>query len=210
MARITTSGATQYAGEDYKLTCTVSGGDSNAAISYRWLRNSSALLSETTATLSFMPLRQSSNGQYVCEAMRSGNTITSNNITIDVMGKICYYYVCTYVHKFMVCDTAPPLTTVITPNGSLVEGQTYSLTCDLMGDESLNVTVSSIRWDRLTPTFQMGILQAPTLSFTPLTAADAGDYRCTNTITSPYLTGTSTETQMTTVEVLGKFIIRKN
>ena len=93
---------------------------------------------------------------------------------------------------------------VITPNGSPIEGETYSLSCDLMGDESLDVTVSSIRWDRLTPTFKMGILREATLSFTPLTVADAGDYNCTNTITSPYLTSTRTETQTETVSVNGK------
>ena len=93
---------------------------------------------------------------------------------------------------------------VIAPNGSLIEGQTYSLTCDLMGDESLDVATSSIRWDRLTPTPQMGILRAPTLSFTPLTVADAGDYMCTNNITSPYLTSTRTKTQTENVSVSGK------
>ena len=92
------------------------------------------------------------------------------------------------------------------PSGSPIEGQTYSLTCDLMGDEPLDVTMSSIRWDRLTPTFQMGILQSATLSFTPLTVSDAGDYRCTNTITSPYLRSTSTATQMVTISVGGKHI----
>ena len=94
---------------------------------------------------------------------------------------------------------------VITPNGSLIEGQTYSLTCDLMGDESLDVTERRFRWDRLTPTYNETILRAATLSFTPLTAADAGDYRCTNTITSPYLTSTRTQLRTATVVVFGKY-----
>ena len=94
------------------------------------------------------------------------------------------------------------MTLVITSNGSPTEGQTYSLTCDLMGDEALDVTESSIRWDRLTPTPHYGISQAATLSFTSLTVADAGDYRCTNTITSPYLTSTNIE--IATISVTGK------
>ena len=103
-------------------------------------------------------------------------------------------------------DIVPPLTLVITPNGSPTEGQTYSLTCDLVGDESLDVpdVDNRFRWDRLTPSFQNDILRAPTLSFTPLTVADAGDYMCTNTITSPYLTSTRTDTEMTTVSVGGE------
>ena len=102
---------------------------------------------------------------------------------------------------------APPLMLVITPSGSPTEGQTYSLTCDLMGDESLDVADADnrFRWDRLTPMamFQEGILRAPTLSFTPLTVADAGNYMCTNTITSPYLI--LSRTQFRTVIVFGKY-----
>ena len=95
---------------------------------------------------------------------------------------------------------------VITTSGPPNEGETYSLTCDLMGDESLDVAGADnmFRWDRLTPTFQSGIHQTATLSFTPLTLADAGNYTCTNTITSPYLSSNRTITQMKTVSVNGK------
>ena len=74
-----------------------------------------------------------------------------------------------------------------------------------MGDESLDVTERRFRWDRLTPTFQNGILRAATHSFTPLTVAHTGDYRCTNTITSPYLTSTRTRTVTITISVTGMF-----
>ena len=75
-----------------------------------------------------------------------------------------------------------------------------------MGDESLDVAGADnlFRWDRLTPTFQSGIHQTATLSFTPLTLADAGSYTCTNTITSPYLSSSRTVTQMAIVSVNGK------
>ena len=84
------SGVTQHAGEDYTLTCTVSGGDTTATTTYQWLSGNSPLSGETSATLSFTPLRQttpSSNGQYVCEAMRSGRTVRSAGVTIDVTSK---------------------------------------------------------------------------------------------------------------------------
>ena len=80
---------TQHAGEDYTLTCTVSGGETTATTTYQWLRDNSPLSGETSATLSFTLLREttpSSNGQYVCEAMRSGRNV-SERFTIDVTGK---------------------------------------------------------------------------------------------------------------------------
>ena len=75
-----------------------------------------------------------------------------------------------------------------------------------MGDVSLDVAGADdlFRWDRLTPTFQSGIHQTGTLSFTPLTLADAGNYKCTNTITSPYLSSNRAVAQMKTVSVNGK------
>ena len=88
---VTVSGATQHAGEDYTLICTVNRGDSNATTTYQWLRNNSPLSGETSAALSFTPLRQtipSSDGQYVCEATRNGSTVRSNSVTIDVTGKL--------------------------------------------------------------------------------------------------------------------------
>ena len=94
MVSVTGSGDTQHAGEDYTLTCTVSGGDTTATTTYQWHRNNSPLSGETSATLSFTPLRQttpSSNGQYVCEATRRGNTIRSNSATIDVTGESNVY-----------------------------------------------------------------------------------------------------------------------
>ena len=93
---------------------------------------------------------------------------------------------------------------VITTSGSPIEGQTYSLTCDLMGDESLDAT-ESFKWDR-TPTPKNSTLQTATLSFTALTVADAGNYTCNNTITSPYLISSRTNTQMATVRVLGMML----
>ena len=55
-----------------------------------------------------------------------------------------------------------------------------------MGDESLAVTATSIRWDRVTPTPQHGINRTATLSFTPLSGGDEGEYRCTAYYMSSY------------------------
>ena len=90
VATVAGNSTTQHAGEDYMLTCTVSGGETTATTTYQWRRNNSPLSGETSATLSFTPLRQttpSSNGQYVCEAMRSGRTVRSEWFTVTVTGK---------------------------------------------------------------------------------------------------------------------------
>ena len=87
MVTVTGSGATQHAGEDYTLTCTVSGGETTATTTYQWLRDNLPLSGKTSATLSFTSLRQTSNGQYVCEAVRSGRTVRSAGVTIDVTSK---------------------------------------------------------------------------------------------------------------------------
>ena len=94
-------------------------------------------------------------------------------------------------------DAVPPLTLDITPSGSPIEGQTFSLTCDLIGDESLDVpdVDNGFRWDRLTPTPRSTVTRTATLSFTSLAPADAGQYECTNNINSPYLTGSTTFTE---------------
>ena len=88
------SGTTQHAGENYTLTCTVSGGETTATTTYQWLRNNSQLSHETSATLFFTPLRQttnSSNLQYVCVAMRSGRERNSESVKVNVTGK---WYTC--------------------------------------------------------------------------------------------------------------------
>ena len=104
----------------------------------------------------------------------------------------------------MIYILAPPLTLIVTPSGLPIEGQTYSLTCDLMGDESLAVTATSIRWDRVTPTSQHGIHRAVTLSFNPLSRDDGGQYRCATNIMSPYTTRSLTEMETTSFTVIRK------
>ena len=96
---------------------------------------------------------------------------------------------------------------VITASGSTIEGQTYSLTCDLMGDESLDVTEANrrVRWDKVGE--QHGINRTATLSFNPLSRDDEGEYRCTTSIRSPYAIRTLTEIVTTSFTV---FRMHKN
>ena len=73
-----------------------------------------------------------------------------------------------------------------------------------MGDESLDVTATSIRWDRVTPTFQHGIHQTATLSFTSLSHEDEGQYRCNINITFPYTTSSLTAMGTTSFTLIRK------
>ena len=99
--------------------------------------------------------------------------------------------------------TAPhirQLSAVITASGPTPdEGQSYSLTCELRGAELLAVANPRFRWDEVGGS--QGILRAATLTFNPLRPEDAGEYMCTHTFASPYLTGTRTVTARATVTV---------
>ena len=111
---------------------------------------------------------------------------------------------------FCLHNIAPPLTLVFSTSGPPNEGQTYSLTCDLMGHESLAVSATSIRWDRLTPNFMMAVHRGATLSFTSLSRDDEGQYMCTTTIMSPYTTSSQTEMETTSFTVIRKKYTQPN
>ena len=91
--------------------------------------------------------------------------------------------------------TDPALSAVITPSGQLGVGLSYSLICEVRGDELLAVSDRSLRWDK----DGVEASRNPTLTFNPLSPSDAAEYRCTSTITSPYLTGTRTVTTTFTI-----------
>ena len=63
------------------------------------------------------------------------------------------------------------------------------------------MTEKRIRWDKLNPTKE--VHRGPTLSFTSLNRDDGGQYRCTQTILSPYLLSTRTEVQTKEIVVVG-------
>ena len=75
--------------------------------------------------------------------------------------------------------------------------RSYSLTCEVRGDEQLAVSSITLRWDKDGTEYSRN----PTLTFNPLRRDDAGEYRCTSTFSSPYLTGSRTVTQTRTLTV---------
>ena len=97
---ITGSGV-QVAGEQYTLTCTVSGGDmtDTSPDAYGWRRNGNTLQTGPTPhRLSFTPLSQyADNGSYICEATRSGQMFQSEAFYIYARNKVMHDYACTNI-----------------------------------------------------------------------------------------------------------------
>jgi uncharacterized protein YaiE (UPF0345 family) len=77
-------GATPTAGQNYQLTCSVSGAENlNPTTTYRWTKNSGSGQTQVGAnsnTLSFTPLRLADAASYVC-----GVTISSSYLTGDIV-----------------------------------------------------------------------------------------------------------------------------
>ena len=67
------------------------------------------------------------------------------------------------------------------------------------GDESLAVTSRSFQWDRVGGSGSVS--QSSVLTFNTLSRDDDGEYMCTSTFTSPYLTNTQTVTATTMVTI---------
>ena len=85
--QISDGGATPTAGENYQLTCSVSGANNlNPTITYRWSRNSGSgqtSLGTDSNILSFTPLQLSEAATYVCEVTINSNYLTQNIITMN-------------------------------------------------------------------------------------------------------------------------------
>ena len=76
-------------------------------------------------------------------------------------------------------------------SGPLTAGQTgFSLSCDVTGTENLNTPTFTYQWRR-----NGGVIsgqQGSTLSLSPLTASNAGEYNCSVTVSSTSLSSTVT------------------
>jgi hypothetical protein len=85
------------------------------------------------------------------------------------------------------------------------EGENYTLTCTVRGGSSLRLFSTRFQWGR--EDGRIGGSEDPdagTLTFSRIRPSDAGEYRCTATFESPYLTGTYTTTGSVTVAVVRK------
>ena len=87
MVTLTGSDGGQVVGENYTLTCNVTGGVTTES-THRWFRNGLLLNETSTRTLSFLPLMESDSGVYICEGTRSSIIRTSANFTLAVSGEL--------------------------------------------------------------------------------------------------------------------------
>ena len=90
--------------------------------------------------------------------------------------------------------------------GTLTVGQTgFSLSCDVTGIENLNTPTFTYQWRR-----NDGVIsgqQGSTLSLSPLTASNAGEYNCSVTVNSTSLSSAVTVNSNTDIlSLLGKSV----
>ena len=88
------SGGTPTVGENYSLTCTVTGADQlNPTMTYQWFKDSTTISGKRQSTLSFSPLRVSDTGKYRCFVTVSSTLLshsipeTSNTWDLDLQSK---------------------------------------------------------------------------------------------------------------------------
>jgi len=93
---------------------------------------------------------------------------------------------------------------VITPTGTAVVGQSYSLSCSVSGADSLSPTSTTYRWynESSNPRSQVGTTSTYTLN--PLRPYHAGQHTCEVTITSPYLNEDLSQSMVQDITVQSK------
>ena len=104
----------------------------------------------------------------------------------------------------------PPTVLTITasitsPTGSFTVGQSYTLTCtaNVTGGDTMSTT--TITWIRPSGSVTSGTGSSLDLSLNPLRVSDGGQYTCNVSVSSPFLTGAHSFTDMLYVNVHGMY-----
>ncbi len=128
--------------------------------------------------------------------------MSNSSCTLYLLQQNCVCLQSEYVTANLVSE----LSAVLTASGESVEGKNFSLTCDVKGDELLQVNKTQFQWDRVGGS--MNISQSATLTFSPLMRDNIdSEYRCTATITSPLLPNmTHSVSNMTTITIMRKWM----
>jgi hypothetical protein len=80
----------------------------------------------------------------------------------------------------------------------------YSLTCDVIGAESLNHSIT-YQWTKNNGTQTIQIGTDEVFSFSSFRVSDAGRYTCQATVSSPYLNGDIPMTDTHDIRIQSKF-----
>ncbi len=84
---------------------------------------------------------------------------------------------------------------MVTPSGSPMAGQSFTLTCSLTGGDSLSPTVS-YQWRR----GESLLTNSPTFHFDSLYLSDTGQYRCVVRLSSSQLNQEHTVTETYSID----------
>jgi hypothetical protein len=210
--QISDNGATPTAGENYQLTCSVSGAENlNPTTTYRWTKNSGSGQTQVGAnsnTLSFTPLRLADAASYVCEITVSSTYLTGDIIVTNVNPEdvriqseliIIDAIILLYPNNIMYKVPTPSSITLVSSdhssrhNSLLILGSDVTLTCTLelnsvvVPSEIFLLMVEALLSRNGTPLMLIG----PTVSGTTFTytrrfesfgRTDSGNYTCTATV----------------------------
>ena len=90
-------------------------------------------------------------------------------------------------------------------SGSGIAGESFALTCRVLGAENLNPSITHYQWFKNSNGDQIQVgTNSTTLSFATIRLSDAANYSCAVTITSHYLTSSITAVGSQTVTVQSK------
>jgi len=182
-----TPGANPTAGQSYTFACTITlQGGLTGTPTVQWRGPSSDPITgedftvSTTPpyTLTIDPLRQSYDGQYTCQAT-IGTTTGSSSATLAV--------------------AAPSVSVEITSADVAVLRQSYTLSCSVSGEDSLDPTSTTYRWYRESPMSIVATTSTYTINNVEL--SNAGQYTCEVVITSPYLNAPLSQRMMQDITV---------
>ena len=111
---------------------------------------------------------------------------------------------CSYF-AFPIVPTLTVDASITSPTGPFTAGQSYTLTCTatVTGGGALSPT-TTITWIRPSGSMTSGTGSSLDLSFNSLQVSDAGQYTCNVSVSSPFLTGAQSNTDMFTINVQGK------
>ena len=103
----------------------------------------------------------------------------------------------------------PTITTSITsPTGPFTAGEFYTLTCTVTvtGAGTMSPT-TTITWIHPSGSMTSGTGSSLNLILNPLRVSDAGQYTCNVSVSSPFLTGTQSNTDTSIINVQGMYFL---